>query len=42
MKNSDIADPVFREAVEVIDKGNITDVQQLLQSNTYLVTGKYC
>ncbi|MFT3907957.1 MAG: hypothetical protein QM737_00915 [Ferruginibacter sp.] len=38
MKNSDIADTTFREAVEAIDSGNIVLLQQLLAANTNLVT----
>jgi hypothetical protein len=33
MKNSDITDPIFREAVEAIDGGNISMLQQLLETN---------
>jgi len=38
MKNSDIADPLFREAVEAIDTGNIEKLEQLLQQYPQLVT----
>jgi len=38
MKNSDITDTLFREAVEAIDTGNIASLQQLLEANTELVT----
>ena len=38
MKNSDITDTFFREAVEAIDTGNIASLQQLLETNTELVT----
>jgi peptide-methionine (S)-S-oxide reductase len=38
MKNSDIQDPLFREAVEAIDAGNIFLLQQLLEENPGLVT----
>jgi hypothetical protein len=37
MKNDDITDPVFREAVEAIDAGNATRLQQLLNSRPALV-----
>jgi hypothetical protein len=38
MKNSEITDPVFREAVEAIDSGNVIALQELLQTNPELVT----
>jgi hypothetical protein len=38
MKNSDIQDPLFCEAVEAIDTGNISLLQQLLEANPGLVT----
>jgi Ankyrin repeats (many copies) len=38
MKNSDITDPVFRDAVDAIDSGNISLLQQLLETNPQLVT----
>jgi hypothetical protein len=38
MKNSDITDTFFREAVEAIDTGNTASLQQLLEANTELVT----
>lgn len=38
MKNSDITNPLFREAVESIDSGNIYLLQQLLEANPELVT----
>ncbi|HEX5152720.1 MAG TPA: ankyrin repeat domain-containing protein [Parafilimonas sp.] len=38
MKNSDIQDPLFRKAVEAIDAGNISLLQQLLEANPELVT----
>ncbi|HSZ85030.1 MAG TPA: ankyrin repeat domain-containing protein [Puia sp.] len=38
MKNPDITDSFFREAVEAIDSGNIASLQQLLETNTELVT----
>jgi len=38
MKNSDIQDPLFRRAVEAIDTGNISLLQQLLEANPELIT----
>ncbi len=38
MKNSDIKDLLFRETVEAIDNGNISALQQLLETNPDLVT----
>lgn len=38
MKNSDIADTLFREIVEAIDSGNTIALQQLLEANPGLVT----
>ena len=38
MTNSDIIDPLFRRAVEAIDNGDISLLQQLLESNPELVT----
>ncbi len=38
MKNDDIPDPLFREAVEAIDAGNITLLQNLLKENPQLVS----
>jgi peptide-methionine (S)-S-oxide reductase len=38
MKNSDITDPLFRDAVEAIDSGNISLLQHLLETNPQLVT----
>ena len=38
MKNSDITDSLFREAVDAIDSGNISVLQQLLETNPQLVT----
>lgn len=38
MYNSDITDTLFREGVEAIDKGNISELQQLLEANPDLVT----
>jgi peptide-methionine (S)-S-oxide reductase len=38
MKNSDIKDPVFREAVEAIDAGNMTSLEHLLKKNPQLVS----
>ena len=37
MKNSEITDPLFREAVEAIDAGNLSVLQRLLESNPPLV-----
>ncbi len=38
MKNSDILDSLFREAVEAIDGGDINALQRLLEANPALVT----
>lgn len=38
MKNSDITDSLFREAVEAVDTGDIVSLQQLLATNPELVT----
>jgi len=38
MKNFDISDTLFREAIEAIDAGNIASLQKLLETNTVLVT----
>jgi ankyrin repeat protein len=38
MKNAEITNPLFHEAVEAIDSGNITALQQLLETNPGLVT----
>jgi hypothetical protein len=38
MKNSDITDHSFRDAVEAIDSGNISLLQNLLETNPELVT----
>jgi len=38
MQTSDIADPLFREAVEAIDSGDIATVKRLLQQHPYLTT----
>jgi len=38
MKNSDITDTLFREAVEAIDSGNLNALQRLLEANSELVT----
>ena len=38
MKNSDIQDPLFLQAVEATDAGNISLLQQLLDANPQLVT----
>jgi len=37
MKNTDITDPIFREAVEAIDAGNAARLQQLLNDKPALV-----
>jgi hypothetical protein len=37
MKNADITDPLFREAVDAIDTGNISLLLQLLETNPQLV-----
>ncbi len=37
MKNSDITDPLFREAVEAIDTGNLPALQHLLETNPQMV-----
>jgi hypothetical protein len=37
VKNSDITDPLFREAVEAIDAGNLPLLQHLLETNPQLV-----
>jgi hypothetical protein len=34
MKNSDITDYLFREAVEAIDSGNINTLQRLLETKS--------
>jgi peptide-methionine (S)-S-oxide reductase len=38
MKNADITDPLFRDAVEAIDSGNISRLQHLLETNPDIVT----
>lgn len=38
MKNSDITDPSFRDAVEAIDNGNIKLLERLLETNPQLVS----
>jgi peptide-methionine (S)-S-oxide reductase len=38
MNNSDITDPLFREAVEAIDSGNTSSLQHLLNKNPQLVS----
>lgn len=38
MKNSDIRDPLFLEAVEAIDSGNAFGLQELLMKHPYLVS----
>jgi len=37
MKNSDIKDPVFRDAVEAIDSGNLSSLENLLKANPHLI-----
>jgi peptide-methionine (S)-S-oxide reductase len=38
MTNSDISDPLFRNAVQAIDEGNISLLQYLLESNPELIS----
>src|SRR6185436_9412546 len=38
MDNSDIKDSLFREAVEAIDNGNISSLQNLLKTNPELIS----
>ena len=38
MNNSDIKDPLFLEAVEAIDSGNLSSLQSLLETNPQLVS----
>ena len=38
MDSSDIKDPLFREAVEAIDNGNISSLQSLLKRNPELIS----
>ncbi|PWU03534.1 MAG: hypothetical protein C5B52_03185 [Bacteroidetes bacterium] len=38
MNNSEIADPLFRRAVEAIDSGNIALLQEILESNPKIVS----
>jgi hypothetical protein len=38
MKNADITDPVFREAVDAVDTGDIAKLEQLLQQHPQLIT----
>jgi Ankyrin repeat len=38
MNNADISDPLFRNAVEAIDNGNIAVLQQLLEANPQLLS----
>src|SRR6266496_595532 len=38
MKNSDITDPLFREAVEAIDTGDINTLERLLNEHPQLVS----
>jgi Ankyrin repeats (3 copies) len=40
MKNSDITDPIFLEAVEAIDAGNISLLEQLLNKHPRLVSDR--
>lgn len=40
MKNAEITDPVFHEAVEAIDNGNIAALQTLINDNPGLVTSR--
>src|SRR5690349_13484663 len=40
MKTSDITDPLFREAVDAIDSGNIAALKHLLEANPSLVTDR--
>ncbi len=35
MKNEDIKDPLFREAVEAIDSGNLPALEALLNSHPF-------
>src|SRR5664279_4320315 len=37
MKNSEIKDPLFREAIEAIDSGNTIQLERLLAENPRLV-----
>src|SRR5438552_9026044 len=37
MKNADITNPLFREAVEAIDSGNIAELKRLLDEHPQLV-----
>src|SRR5678815_5637624 len=38
MNNSDIADPLFREAIEAIDAGDVPSLQHLLKTNPQLIS----
>ena len=38
MKNSDIKDPVFREAVEAIDAGDTSSLENVLKTNPRLIS----
>jgi len=38
MNNSDIKDPLFRDAVEAIDSGNLSSLQNLLKANPQLIS----
>jgi peptide-methionine (S)-S-oxide reductase len=38
MNNSDIIDPLFREAVDAIDSGDIPSLKQLLETNPQLIS----
>jgi len=40
MKNSEISDPLFRDAVGAIDNGNISLLRDLLESNPKLVANR--
>ena len=40
MNNSEIKDPLFREAIEAIDAGNLTSLQNLLEKNPQLVSSR--
>ncbi len=38
MKNEEISDPLFREAVEAIDAGHLTELRKLVENNPRLVS----
>src|SRR5258707_1323827 len=40
MKNTDITDPLFREAVDAIDAGNVPVLKRLLEAHPLLVTNR--